>query len=136
MLIVFYKVSEAQMKKQIYFTIIYRCYRSTADIAVIADVVLGQFGKDIPGVTSLYTNSGNTGCYHGNHSPKAIYILCRQKGIKFLSYDYNEPCFGKYQCDHESAAAKSIIRSFIDSGNVLLDEDYIFKALFLHWNWY
>ena len=51
----FYKVSEAQIKKQIYFTIIYRCDHSTAYIAVIADVVLDQFRKDIPGVTNLYT---------------------------------------------------------------------------------
>ena len=47
----------------------------------------------------------------------------------FVDFDYNEPCFGKYQCDHESAAAKSIIRSFIYSGNDLLDIDDIFKAL-------
>ena len=125
-----YKVSEAQMEKQIYFWIIYRCDHSTADIAVIADVVLDHFRKDILGVTNLYTNSDNAGCYHGNHCPEAIYILCRQKGIKLLSNDYNEPCFGKYQCDHESVAAKSIIRSFIDSGNDLLDGDDIFKALY------
>ena len=41
--IFFYKVSEAQIKKQIYFTTIYRCDQSTADVAVIADVVLDQF---------------------------------------------------------------------------------------------
>ena len=65
----------------------------------------------------------------GTTLPKAIYILCRQKGIKLLSCDYNEPCFGKDQCDHEIAAAKSIIRSFIDPGNDLLDGDDLFKAL-------
>ena len=90
---------------------------------------MDQFRKDIPGVANLYTNSDNAGCYHGNCSPGAIYILCRQKGIKLLSYDYNEPCFGKVPCDHEIAAAKSIIRSFIDSGNDLLDGDDLFKAL-------
>ena len=92
-------------------------------------MVLDQFRKDIPGVANLYTNSDNTGCYHGDCSPEAIYILCREKAIKLLSYDYNEPCFGKDQCDHEIAAAKSIIRSFIDSGNDLLDGDDLFKAL-------
>ena len=35
----------------------------------------------------------------------------------------------KEQCDDESAAAKSIIRSFIDSGNDLLDGDDLFRAL-------
>ena len=63
----------------------------------------------------MHTKSDNDGCYHGNHSAEAMYILSRQKGIKLLSYDYNEPCCGKDQCDHESATAKSIISSFIDS---------------------
>ena len=127
--IFFYKVSEEQIKKQIYFTIIYRCDQSTADVAVIADVVLDQFRKDLPKVTNLCTKSDNAGCYHGNHSAEAIYILCRQKGIKLLRYDYNEPCCGKDLCDCENAAAKSIIRSFIDSGNDLLSGDDLFKAL-------
>ena len=50
--IMVYKVRQAQMKEQIYFTTIYiyRCDYSTADIAVIADVVLGQFRMDVPGV--------------------------------------------------------------------------------------
>ena len=52
----FFEFSEAQMKKQIYFTIIYRYDHSTAD-KVIADLVLDQFRKDILGVTNLYTNS-------------------------------------------------------------------------------
>ena len=63
------------MKKQIYF-IIYRCNHSTAYIAVIADKVLDQFMKDIPGVKNLHTNSENAGFYHGNYSPEPIYILC------------------------------------------------------------
>ena len=73
---IFYKFSEAHMKKQIYFTIIYRCNHSTAYIAVIADKVLDQFMKDIPGVKNLHTNSENAGFYHGNYSPEPIYILC------------------------------------------------------------
>ena len=80
-------------------------------------------------MTNLYTKSDNAGCYHGNYLDEAMYILCRQKGIKLLNYDYNEPCCGKDQYDHEGAAAKSIIRSFTDSGNDLLDEDDLFKAL-------
>ena len=72
----FYKFSEAQMKKQIYFTIIYRCSHSTAYIAVTTDKVLDQFMKDIPGVKNLDTNSENAGFYQGNYSPEPIYILC------------------------------------------------------------
>ena len=91
-------------------------------------MVLDQFRKDILGVTNPYTNSDNTGCCHGNHSSEATYILCRQNGIKLLSYDY-ELCCGKDQCDLEIATDESIIRSFIDSGNDLLDGDDLFKAL-------
>ena len=116
------------MKKQIYFTIIYRCNHSTVDIAVIADVVLDQFRTDILGVTNSYTNSDNAGCYHGNHSPEATYIIFRQNGIKLLSYDY-ESCCGKDQCDREIATDENIIGSFINSGNDLLDGDDLFKAL-------
>ena len=72
----FYKFNEAKMKNQIYFTIIYRCNYSSAYIAAIADKVLDQFMKDIPGVKNLYTNSENAGFYHGTYSPEPIYILC------------------------------------------------------------
>ena len=41
--IFFYKASNSQIKKPIYFTIIYRCDQSTSDNAVIADVGLEQF---------------------------------------------------------------------------------------------
>ena len=72
----FYKFNEAKMKNHIYFTIIYRCNYSSAYIAAIADKVLDQFMKDIPGVKNLYTNSENAGFYHGNYSLEPIYILC------------------------------------------------------------
>ena len=48
-----YEFSEAQMKKQIYFTTIYRYDHCTAD-KVIADGVLDQFRKDILGVTLAF----------------------------------------------------------------------------------
>ena len=38
-----------------YFTIIYRCDQNTADVTVIAGVVLDQLRK-IPKVATLYTN--------------------------------------------------------------------------------
>ena len=88
---------------------------------------------DLFGVTNLYREPDNAYCFHGNHSAEALYILCKQKIIKLLSYDYNKSCCGKDQFDHESAAAKIIIRSFIDSSNVFLDGDDPFKALYEGW---
>ena len=46
-----------------------------------------------------------------------------------MHYDYNEPCCGKDQCDRESAAAKTILRSYVDSGNDLLTAEDLHKSL-------
>ena len=47
----------------------------------------------------------------------SILQICKNENITLLIYDYNEPCCGKDQCDMESAAAKSLLRSFVDAGN-------------------
>ena len=52
----FYKVSDTQINQQSLFTIIYRYDQNTADVAVIPDVILDQFRKDLPKVTTLSTN--------------------------------------------------------------------------------
>ena len=67
----------------------------------------------------MFTKSDNAGCYQGNLSAEAIYKICKGRNIKLLRHDYNEPCCGKDQCDRESAAAKTILRSYVDSGNDL-----------------
>ena len=46
-----------------------------------------------------------------------------------LRYDYNEPCRGKDQCDRESLGAKSLINSYVESGNDLLNTTDLFNAL-------
>ena len=100
---------------------IYRCDYSTADIAVIADVVLGQFRMDVPGVIHKFRLLSGEPLSWGNIDPM------QTKRIKLLNYDCNKPCCGKNQCYHGSTAAKRIIRSFIDSGNDLLDRSSIFS---------
>ena len=75
------------------------------------------------------TKSDNAGCYHGNFSAESIYNLCKKKGIRLLRYDFNEPCCGKDQCDRESAAAKNIIRSYVDAGNDLLNAEHLHESL-------
>ena len=60
---------------------------------------------------------------------ESMYNLCRKKGIKLLRYDFNEPCCGKDQCDRESAAAKTILRSYVDAGNDLLTAEHLHESL-------
>ena len=67
-----------------------------------------------------YTQSDNAGCYHGNYSAESMYRLCEQKGICLLRYDFNEAQCGKDQCECDSAAAKSILLSYLDNGNDLI----------------
>ena len=61
--------------------------------------------------------------------PEALFKMCKDKGFRLLWYDYNEPCKGKDQCDRESAAAKTIIRSFVNAGNDLISADDVYKSL-------
>ena len=44
--------------------------------------------------------------------------LSKDKSMRLLRYDFNEPRCGKDQCDRESATAKTIISSFVDAKNV------------------
>lgn len=80
-------------------------------------------------VSQLYAKSDNTGCYHSNYSAEGLHQLCQEKGIKLLRYDYNEPSCGKDQCDRESAAAKLVMRSYVDAGNNVLSASDIHDAL-------
>ena len=66
------------------------------------------------------------------HSPEALYHICRRYDVKLLRQDYNEPCKGKDQCNQESAAAKTIIRSYVDAGNDLMNAEDVYNAL--HYN--
>nr|XP_047137534.1 uncharacterized protein LOC100207340 [Hydra vulgaris] len=84
---------------------------------------------DQPHIKKMFTKSDNAGCYQGNLSAEAIYNVCKERDIKLLRYDYNEPCCGKDQCDRESAVVKTILRSYVDSGNNLLTAEDIHKAM-------
>ena len=60
---------------------------------------------------------------------ESMYHLCQKRNIQLLRYDFNEPCCGKDQCDGESAAAKSILRSFIDAGNDVMNAEDVYEGL-------
>ena len=46
-----------------------------------------------------------------------MYQICRRYDTELLRYDYNEPHKEKNHCDQKSAAAKTIIRSYVDATN-------------------
>ena len=114
------------LKKHVYFTVIQRCEQGISDTLILADVVLDQFCEDFPLVSEVYIKSGNVGSYHRNYCLEVLYNICKNKNIKLLRYDYNEPC---WQCDRESAAAKSLLRSFVDAGNDITTANDIYKGI-------
>ena len=126
---VFFVRKGDEMIKHVYMTSMHRCDQGTSAVISIADCVLKQFCKDEPNVKKLFAKSDNAGCYHGNYSAESMYHLCQKRNIQLLRYDFNEPCCGKDQCDRESAAAKSILRSFIDAGNDVMNAEDVYEGL-------
>ena len=126
---VFFLKQNDELKKHVYFTNIYRCDQGVSSVISIADTVLNQFRIDEPEVCRLFAKSDNANCYHANFSAESMHNLCHSKGLQLLRYDFNEPCCGKDQCDRESAAAKTIMRSFVDAGNDLVSAEDLEKAI-------
>ena len=127
---IFYtKQPDDELLKQVYYTLVYRSDQSKLDTMNIASCVLSQFSKDFPEVHSVNGKSDNAGSYHGNQILENLYHLCKSTGLTLLRYDYNEPCRGKDQCDRESSGAKSLINSYVESGNDLLTTMDVFHAL-------
>ena len=121
--------SNGELKKHVYLTLIYQSDQGTAAVISIADVVLNQFRKDEPLITTLFAKSDNAGCYSGNYQAESMHELCKSKAMLLSRYDFNEPQCGKDQCDRESAAAKTIIRSYIDAKNDVISAEHIYDAL-------
>ena len=71
----------------------------------------------------------NVSSYHGNFVLEALHKLCLSKKIHLKLYDYNEPVRGKDQRDIESAGAKSLIRSYVDTSHDLVSAVDIADAL-------
>ena len=126
---IFFKKDKGVLVKSVYLTAVYRCDQDMKATLNIADVVLKEYKKDEPNVSALYVKSDNAGCYHGSLIPAATFKLCNENGFQLIRYDFNEPCKGKDQCDRESAAIKSILHSYVDSGNNILQAEDIHQAL-------
>ena len=105
-----------ELEKRVYLSMIYRCDQNKIDTMNIAAHVISEFSKDYPNVVKLFLKSDNAGCYHGNNILEPLYNLCKNSNIKLLRCDFNEPCKGKDQCDRESAGAKRVINSYLESG--------------------
>ena len=60
-----------------------------------------------------------------------MFKLCKENGFQLIRYEpwTNEPRKGKAQCNRESAAVKSILHGYDDSGNSIRETEDIHIAL-------
>lgn len=71
--------------------------------------------------------SGNAECYHNGPKPGELYSLFKKYSVTLRRHDFNEPFWGKYQCDKENTA-KYFMWSDVDSGKDLIYADDIFDG--------
>ena len=113
----------------VYFAVIPGFEQGTSDSLILTDVALDQFCEDFPLASRVYIKSDNPGSYYRNCCFEVLYSIdiadLQNKNITLLRYDYNEHCCGKDQCNRESAAAKSLLISFVDAGNITTRKWYL-----------
>ena len=108
-----FKGKEESVKK-VYFTTVYRCDQGIIDSLCLATTALDKMKEEFPNLEELYAKSDDASSYHG----EALYQLCCERQIKLRRYNYSEPSHGKDQCDHESAGARCVLRSYVDAGMI------------------
>ena len=126
---VFFRKQGEDLLKYVYLTCLFRCNQNSVDVLNIGDNVLCSFKVDCPMISKLFAKSDNASCYHGNFIYEALFKLCKSRSLQLLRYDFNEPCKGKDQCDRESAGAKTVINSYVDNGNDVINAVGAYDAL-------
>lgn len=124
---IYFKTNKDILVKSVDLTAWYRCDQDMMTTLNIA-VNMKEYKKNEPSVSTLYIKSDNAG-YHERLISKAMFKLSKAKGFQLIKYDFNEPCKGKDHCDWDSAAVKTILQSYVDSGSRILHAERIHLAL-------
>ena len=105
--VLFQKDEDGQLRKDVYFTSVYRNDQDVVETLCVLDHVLAQMKTGYPNLEGLYRKSDNASCYAGNSCAEVEYLLCKEHNINLHRHDYNEPQKGNNQADRESAVAKN-----------------------------
>lgn len=130
--VLFQKDQDGQLRKDVYFTALYRSDQNVLETLCVLDHVLAQIKRDYPNLQGLYRKSDNASCYAGNSCAEIEYILCQKQNIYLHRHDYNEPQKGKDQADRESAIAKKYMNRFVNSGKDVISAEDIKSAILFH----
>ena len=127
---VFLKSSEAgKMQKYVFFTILNASEQDHLDTLSLASLVLPTFLDEAGEIDVIYGKSDNAKCYTANGYVLGMHHVCRVNDVFLKRYDYNEPQRGKDQADRESAVARRLMKSYVNSGNDLHNANDIKKGL-------
>ena len=116
-------------KKATYFTFVDKCSQNGYTSTCLFENDLRTFLVDFPNIKSLYCRNDNATCYSGAAVLMGKKEVCDKLGIKLKSLDFNEAQKGKDQCDRDGAVAKRCIRSFVNSGNDVVNAKDVKLAL-------
>ncbi|CAF1498775.1 unnamed protein product [Adineta steineri] len=127
--VLFYMDLNNNLKKITYFTALDRCLQDMSSVLCVFEHVIDQIKSDLPNLTTLYTRSGNAGCYSGTAAIMARQMICSGADIELKRTDFSEPQRGKDQADRDIAVAKSCLKAYSNRGGNLLNADSIKQVL-------
>ena len=116
-------------KKATYLTFIDKCSQDGYNFTYVFENDVKAFMKDFLHTKPLYCRNDNATCYSGSSVLMAKKEVCDKVGLELLSLDFNEAQKGKDQCDRDGAVAKICIRSFVHSGNDVVNAKDVKRAV-------
>ena len=119
--VLFQKDKDGQLRKDVYFTSVYKSDLDVVETLCVLDHVLAQMKTDCPNLKGLYHKSDNASCYAGNSCAETEYLLCKKHNINLYQHDHNERQKGKDRANRESAVPKKYMSRYVkDIKNAIL----------------
>ena len=101
---------------------------SCAVLAVMSDV-LEELKIIMPQLQSVYYWQDNAGCYHCGNTIAFAQMVGQQLGVTVKCMDFCDPQGGKGACDRKSAAIKSHMKVYLNSGSNIETSDEMKEAI-------
>ncbi|CAF4327169.1 unnamed protein product, partial [Rotaria magnacalcarata] len=91
------------------------------DTLSAGEIIVKQFQADYPHIKKLHKRTDNAGNFSSHGTPEVEKVICDRLGIDLLTRDYSKVQKGKDICDRICGVAKDRMRSWIATGNNLLN---------------
>ncbi|CAF2059693.1 unnamed protein product [Rotaria magnacalcarata] len=91
------------------------------DTLSAGEIITKQFKTDYPHIKKLHKRTDNAGNFSSHATPEVGKLIGERLNIELLTRDYSEVQKGKDICDRVCGVAKARMRSWIATGNDLLN---------------